>query len=170
MTYVPSSSRQHYINPKTPGHLRTVFAKILQSIRSTDIDLTSITEDLTSILEATYRPAIADQLILQGEVVYLASEDHIALANASSATAYKAVGVAFDDIPSGAEGYYVPLGVVTKVGWGLTPGALYYLSATVAGAIATAPTTTTVGHYVVPVGRALSGEDLLVDLDTIVKL
>lgn len=170
MPYFPSSSRDHYTNPKDPAQLRAVLAKILQSVRATDIDLSSITEDLTSILEASYRPAIADELILQGELVYLASEDHIALADASDGTAYLAVGMAFDDIPANVEGFYVPIGVVSKVGWGLTPNALYYLSASVPGDMNTTPTTSTAGHYVVPAGRALSTTDFLVNIGTIVKL
>lgn len=170
MSYVPSSSREHYVNPKTLGHTRAVFAKLLQTIRNTDLDLSSITEDLTSILEATLRLAIADEQILQGELVYLASEDHIALADASDGTAFRAAGMAFEDIPQDGEGLYVPFGVVTKEAWGLTPNAQYYLSASVPGEMNTAPTTTTVGHYVVPAGRALSADDFLVDIGTIVKL
>jgi hypothetical protein len=96
---------------------------------------------------------IADSAITARDVLYAPTSGHIALARADALATSKVIGIAVEDISSSATGLYAVVGAVTSTGWGLTTNAIYYLSPTVAGGItSTAPTT--IGQYVVPVGKA----------------
>ncbi len=140
-----------YTNPKTWPQLRQVLQQISRCL-----------SDFFGIL---IDEGVAAQAIDAGEVVYIPSAGNIDLADASAIATGRAVGVARENIASGASGEFVSNGKVTNTGWSLTPGATYFLSGTTPGAIVTAPDDTTEGTAVVQsVGFALSATELYVHI------
>lgn len=105
-----------------------------------------------------------------GNVVYIAADDDIEAARANAAATSKAVGLLVQlatEIPgttvgaAGDRGTVCNLGHVYCKGWGLTPGAIYYVSSSSAGAItATAPSGA--GTWTAVVGYAIDADTLFV--------
>jgi len=108
--------------------------------------------------------AIFDSTAAKGDVIYVSSNGHVDLAQADGDPQARAIGLALDDVLSGASGDYVTSGPFTNTAWSLTPGSIYYLApTTVAGGItATFPTTS--GHYVIIIGTALTPTSLNIEI------
>jgi predicted RecA/RadA family phage recombinase len=99
--------------------------------------------------------AIFDDTTVRGQVLYVPSDGHVGLARANAQATAGAVGFALSDTNAGQAGTYLSEGILADFA-GLSAGAVYYLSADIAGAwTATAPT---VG-FVSILGRALSSTD-----------
>jgi len=126
--------------------------------------------------EADYSEAVADSQIKIGHALYIKSNGHADLAQANGASSVQVAGVALSDAAAASTVKYITEGKVTRSDWtevigttALTPGITYFLSSTTAGLLtATAPTT--VGQYVVRVGRALDAETLDIEIELPVRL
>jgi hypothetical protein len=115
-----------------------------------------------------------------GAPVYTKTNGHVDLAQGNASGTAEVLGVVEDtSIAASASGNILIGGVLTATTtqWdavagttgGLTPGSVYYLSATTAGQLtATAPTT--VGQFVVRVGRALSATKMALMVMAPIKL
>lgn len=113
----------------------------------------------------------ANATLIAGNVVYTTTNDHVdkALADASGTT--YAIGLAAAAISSAASGVIQVNGILalTTGEWdavagttgGLTAGTTYFLSPDTAGLL-TATCPTTVGDYVVIIGKAISTTELLI--------
>ncbi len=120
--------------------------------------------------------AETDSDTLLGQPVYITAAGHAELAQANGAGTVGAVGLAAENADAGASLQYLTEGKITRTDWTsvagtatLSAGARYYLSATTAGRITvTAPTT--VGQYVLKVGRAISTTVLDIEIDDSIKL
>ena len=104
--------------------------------------------------------ATFQSLTLTGMALYVPTDGSVDLARADIYP--EVVGVAKSDVAASSSGEYATEGQITRSDWSavagratLTPGAYYYLSPDVAGQI-TSVAPTTMGHYVVVVGRALT--------------
>jgi len=111
--------------------------------------------------------AIFDSAAVEGQPVYVVSDTNVDLAD--NVTNYSVIGLANEDVTSGASGDYITEGTITKSDWttvvgttNLTPGAVYYLDS-VAGKLTSTPTTT-VGQHVVAVARAASATKLDIEI------
>jgi hypothetical protein len=105
-------------------------------------------------------------LYIDGAAVELAQADGIV----------NVVGVAAEDVVNGAEGRYRTEGQLERDDWTpvagtalLSPGAVYYLSPDTPGQI-TATATTTPGHVVLIIGRALTPTTLDVEIGSPILL
>lgn len=128
-------------SPKTPAHLRITLHR-LWSIGA------------ASFLGIFEEDSTMDAAVVAGEVVYATGADTLDLADASAVASSVVAGIALDAGGIGDSPRIQACGVVEIPGWGLTPGARYFLSL-VAGAITTtAPIS--VGEVVVDLGVALS--------------
>jgi hypothetical protein len=108
-------------------------------------------------------PATADVPLSLGAVVYASGPDRIDAAKADAVETSVPIGVTIADIAADEVGHYVHDGIVTNESWSLTPNAIYYLSADVAGGITdTAPDTS--GQFVIVIGTAVSPTRLLVEI------
>ncbi len=125
---------------------------------------------LPSVPEADYMSAEADSTIKIGYPIYIKSNGHLDPAQANAQATTGAVGVSISDTAAAAVCKYITEGKVTRSDWteiagvtSLTPGVSYYLSPTTAGHItSTAPTT--VGQFVVSIGRAISTTELDIEI------
>lgn len=109
--------------------------------------------------------ATADVAVTAGQIVRKTGAATIALAQADSISNAAAIGAATANIAMSATGRYRYTGEVTRAGWGLTPGAIYYLSAVTPGEIVSAPDSDAAGAVVLVVGRAKTATTLLVDIE-----
>jgi len=108
---------------------------------------------------ATEQDGTATQQLDLGEVVYADGAGSFDLAKADALATSHAIGVVTTAALITATATVATAGVAVVAGWGLTPGARYYLSEATAGAITTtAPTTRT--EIVLPIGEALSATEL----------
>ena len=99
--------------------------------------------------------AIFDSNTARGDVLYVADTGHVDLAQANGEPQAIAVGIALASVASGMAGTYQTTGPVSNPAWNLTPGAVYYLSPSVAGGMTdTFPNSP--GDYVCILGAALS--------------
>ena len=114
-----------------------------------------------------------------GMVVYPSGADQVSKARANASGTAFPIGMAEASIANSSSGNIVIEGLVTLTTgeWdavagtsgGLTAGTTYYLDPSTAGLItSTAPTT--VGQFVVEVGRALSTTELILDIQQTIKL
>lgn len=105
-----------------------------------------------------------------GRAVYVSAANSFALAQANASATKQVLGLVKDaSVAASAVGNVQTDGVITgtTAQWdsvsgqtgGLTPNAIYYLSATTAGAITATPPSAT-GQYLVPIGVALSTTSL----------
>jgi hypothetical protein len=95
-----------------------------------------------------------------GEIFYVFGADAVKKAKADAvATCTNNLWMATAVIGAGSTGVFQEDGVVTGLS-GLTPGAIYYLSAATAGAMTVTPPSTT-GQYVVRLGTALSATEFM---------
>ena len=121
----------------------------------------------------------ADATLIAGNVVYTTAADHVGKAKADAAGTAFGVGLATAAITSAAAGIIQYNGIVTlsTAQWdvafgttgGLTFNTTYYLSPTTAG-LGTGTCPTTVGQYVVILGKAISTTELLLNIDEPVLL
>lgn len=138
-----------YTNPRTQSQIRAV----LQSINVCLSDLTLAIDRVGTYL------GVAGEVISVGDVVRLSSGAFVR-AQADSESNALAIGVVQDI--SGLDVRIAMSDVVVNSGWTLTPGARYFLSATTAGGLVTAPDSTTAGAVALMVGYALSTTELFV--------
>ena len=114
-----------------------------------------------------------------GMVVYPSGADAVSKARANASGTAFPIGMAEATISNGASGNIIIEGVVTLTTgeWdalagtsgGLAYGTTYYLDPSTAGLItSTAPST--VGQFVVEIGRALSTTELVLDIQQTIKL
>ena len=111
----------------------------------------------TIVIENGNPPSIAvfDSNTARGDVLYVAETGHVDLAQANGEPQAIAVGIALASVASGMAGTYQTTGPVSNPAWNLTPGAVYYLSPSVAGGMTdTFPNSP--GDYVCILGAALS--------------
>jgi hypothetical protein len=133
----------------------------------TEVDVVSKTNDNASA-------------IVIGTPVYVKSNGNVDKAQANASGTVQVLGLVRDaSIPSSTSGVIQTDGVlsatteqwdaVTGDSGGLTPGAVYYLSASTAGQLTTnAPTTA--GQFVVRIGLALSSTELDISIEPPIKL
>lgn len=97
-----------------------------------------------------------------GDVVYISAADTVRKARADAVGTKDAFALAAQGVNAAAVGNYQTDGVLGGM-TGLTPGAVYYLSPTTAGAITTtAPSAS--GQYVVRIGIAVSATEMAIDI------
>lgn len=130
-----------------------------------DATLIRIDQERSTVFDADLGGAVTI-----GNAVYLDGNDDILAARANAAATTRAVGLLVElatTIPgttvgaSGNRGTVCNLGHVYCAGWGLTPGAIYYVSSATAGVItATAPSGA--GTWTHAIGYALDGNTLFV--------
>lgn len=115
----------------------------------------------TVVVESGSAPvaAIFDSITVRGDVLYVSSGGHVDLAQADGEPQALAVGIALESVSAGQAGAYRTNGVVSNPGWSLVPGAVYYLSPSVAGGMTDA-FPNSVGDHVVILGAALSATEL----------
>ena len=108
-------------------------------------------------------PGMASEILQAGQAVCIKSDGTYGLAQANSSTRYKVVGFALANYSVSNVVYFAQFNV--QLSGPLTPGAIYYLSDSSAGAItATKPTAS--GSYVVQVGIAVSSTVLNINIGT----
>ena len=173
--YVP---RKRSPNPHSPVEVRRAIQAGHQTAASqTDISSTinvrlseveSLVAELDGRLDAvedttvSTHSAVADENIAIGQLLYMKSNGHVALARANAASTMKVCGFATTAVSSGFAVKYNTDGRLSIPDWtaiigsaSLTPGSDYYLSTATAGLMtAAAPTAT--GSYVVRVGNVMS--------------
>lgn len=118
--------------------------------------------------------AIADSTMVAGTVIYVKSNGHIDRALADALPESSAMGLLYTDVSEGHTGYYITEGRITKTDWTaitgtamLTPGAMYFVSPTVAGGLTTnAPT----AGYVVHAARATSSQTIDIEVEDPIRL
>lgn len=111
--------------------------------------------------------------LIQGNVVYADANDGVKKAQANASGTSKPIGLSVGAPASSASGQIMVNGILalTTGQWdaafgttgGLTFGVDYYLSPTTAG-LGTATAPTTVGQYVVVLGRAISTTELMIEI------
>ena len=94
--------------------------------------------------------------------MYIFGSGTVKKALANAAITAEAIVVSVGVVVSTSNGPFQQNGLLGGFA-GLTIGAIYFLSATTAGAI-TSVAPTTLGQYVVQIGRALSATQLLIDI------
>lgn len=163
MVFIPGGSRQINTNPNTPASLRGSLSKLMRNQGNDRIDIKELQELAEQFKGFAIRPALANEEITIGEVVYEPTEGHIALASASDVLKYDPIGVALENIGSGSLGYYCAAGYVERQGWGLTTNAHYFLGTT-AGSLVLTPVDAE-GNMAIIIGEALSSTEFLVDIE-----
>lgn len=146
-----------YNSPKTPGHVLDTLWKLGVNVET----LATFTDGIeaTIIVEG-----VAGSNLTAGDIVYVSASNTFSRAQANAAGPSEAIGIVTATVLSGAVVRVQVAGEVQITGWGLTAGSWYYLSATVAGGkTVTAPST--VGQYVVRIGRAVTSERLALCID-----
>lgn len=150
---MPDPTQPVYTSPRSPAHLRDILSKLQQNVNN-------ISGTITDVFFFPIVSAAAP--FTAGDAVY-SNSGVITKAQANANNPSKVFGFVSQDIGTGDDGTVQDSGYVTRPAWGLTPGALYYLSPSVAGAITpTAPTTA--GQYVVEVGKAVSSTVLAIEI------
>lgn len=144
-----------YVNPRTPSEMRAVLADINRNLNAL----------ITEIISQGFDTITAASAISAGDFVYIDASGELDIAVASAYSTSLAIGVAVAGISAGSTGEIKTTGIVEKSGWGLTPGATYFLSAVAPGAIVTEPDITSAGAVAKVVGRALSATELFVDIE-----
>ena len=138
------------LNPilRTPSQIRRLIGRIAERLRVLDE-------------HAGNEIATFDSNTLVGQPLYAKASGNVDLADASAISTAEIVGLAYEDASATEDKRYTPDGRITLDDWtnvvgstNLTPGAVYFLSATAGQLTTTAPTV--VGEIVVRVGKALS--------------
>ena len=157
MTQLPISAL-----PKTPAQLRSTLDRLERNSSTTGGGATQ------AIFDSIFDEATADQAVALGDIVYISGAGTVDLAKADAASTYKVVGVVTVAAALGGTAQFQTQGIAGGFS-GLTAGDLYYLSAATAGSeTSTAPST--VGQYVVFLGKAISATELLFLPSTVVLL
>jgi hypothetical protein len=98
-----------------------------------------------------------------GDVMYIFGSDALKKAKADAPGTSECFGFAMAVIAAAATGAFQTDGIISGLS-GLTPGAIYYLSAATAGLMTvTAPSTT--GQTVVRLGKALSATEFEINIE-----
>lgn len=117
----------------------------------TEVDVISLTNGESSLAFAL------------GEVGYISGADAAKKAKADAPATSDPIGFATGPIAAGSAGLFQSDGILIGM-TGLTPGAIYYLSAATAGLITTvAPSAT--GQTVTRVGKAISATELEISIE-----
>lgn len=158
------------LNPRSPAQTRALIAALKAADDTTAAAIAALEADVL-VLQGQADPvsAVFDATIAVGQPVYVVSDGHADIARATSATLSNVAGLVYTAATSGNTGAYVPEGGrVTQADWtavigaaSLTPGAEYYLSATLGLLTTTPPSTAT--QIVVKVGRALTTQTFVVE-------
>jgi hypothetical protein len=126
-------------------------------------------EDFRDFLRLfTDRESVADSDMDPFQLIYVSSEGHVDLADASSIATSQVAGMTTSEAASGGFVSWRAFGVIEQVNWGLTPNSPYFLS-TNAGEILTAPVDAT-GNSDIMIGQSLSEDELFLDPSQIVVL
>jgi hypothetical protein len=118
-----------------------------------------------------YQTAEAGSTIKVGNPLYIAGDGRVYLAQANTAGQSQAVCLSLSDVVPGQACTYITEGYVERLDWteiagtvNLTMGATYFLNPSLAGRItSTAPST--VGQYVVRIGRAINATTLDIEIE-----
>jgi len=111
----------------------------------------------------------AGENISVGDFVYMFLDGKVYKSLADAAFSATVIGCCYEAANVGEIAGIKPIGEVTKIGWGLTLGGVYYLSDIVAGGITLIPPTT-LGHFVSPIGVAMNTNKLAVGIGLRVQL
>ena len=141
-------------NPKTPAHMRVTIDRLRKNI-----EIVNDAAAPASSSVATEQDGTATQQLDLGEVVYADGSGSFDLAKADALATSFAVGVVTTAALITATATVATAGVAVVAGWGLTPGARYFLSKDTAGAITTTSPIAD-GEISLPVGEALSATEL----------
>ncbi len=163
----------YYLSKDTAGRITTtapgdggecvVLIGRATSATSLDIELSPpiLLSGATEDEDPTVHTAIFDDSTVVGSMLYIKSDGHAGLADASAEATSGVAGVAIEVVTGGQTGHYITDGPVTRADWTpvlgtefLTPGSYYYLSLT-AGGITGTPVEE-IGESIVIVGRALT--------------
>lgn len=107
--------------------------------------------------------AIFDSDAQKGDLVYVSGNGHVDLAVGTGFPQSHAIGVAAQDVTAGQSGDVITGGPFTSENWSLTPGTVYFLSATTPGALtATAPNS--IGNHVIILGAATTDAQLNLEI------
>ena len=161
MPFVPQTGRSINTNPGTPAQLRATLAKLAKNLAEDASDIDEIEQNLLPLLRLVKRYSVADEAMTAGDVVYVTSEGHIGLADASDAAKYEPAGIILQDCVAGQTVLWSAGGVVKIEDWGLTPDRLYFLDASTPGGLVLTPVDAEDNAAII-VGKALSAEELLV--------
>lgn len=145
-----------YTNPQTQAHLRAVLAKL----RSLDENSYATLDDIEGINTDT---GTASEDLTGSQLVYVDSAGDVHLADASSESTGYVSGAATADATSGSVAAFKTVGIISRTGWGLTPGQSYFLSGVSPGEIVSVPDVASSGEVVIMVGRALSATELFLN-------
>jgi len=156
-----------YTSPTTAAHLRSVLSTVNTQLSDVTTELVEIVTRLEALEGfAGLQSATFDATTEEGQVVYMKSTGNTGLAEADNTTNAKAVGLAYTDVTAAGVGFFLSRGHFETADWtniigatNLTPGTIYFLSATAGRMTATAPTSGTI----VRMGIALSAT--IFDLD-----
>lgn len=117
----------------------------------------------------------SDNDMLKGQPVYVKSNGHLGPAVNTSFIESDVVGILTDDVLTSFSGLFVKDGPISLDDWtniigsaSLTQGASYYLGSTAGTLTKVAPDTG--GHYVCPIGRAISANILTLEINTKILL
>lgn len=126
---------------------------------------------LPTVSEIEYQSAEADSTIKIGYPIYLKANGHLDPAQANAAGPTQVAGLSLSDTTAGFACTYITEGTVERTDWTevagsalLVPGNTYFLSPTTAGQI-TNVAPSTLGQYVVRVGRAVTTTKLDVEIE-----
>lgn len=158
-------------NPTTPAQMRTFIAALNGQAAATSSGIDTLTTEVTQLQgQADPIAAVFDSTMGVGAPVKIVSTAHVDFAQADSIAHANVAGLVFAGAASAATGSYVPNGGrASQADWtsivgaaSLTPGAIYYLSATAGKLTTTAPTTS--GKVVIKVGRAITIHIMVVEI------
>lgn len=164
MPFTTQSSRITNTALRTEAQLRAAIARLVAGLKEDKESLNSVLTDLDVLLAAARREAVAGEAVSVGDVfrISVISPETVVKARANAVGTSDVCGVCTRTAASGGITEYCPLGVVEKPSWGLSD-AIYYLSASTAGLLTTtAPSS--VGQIILPVGVAVSSNELLVNI------
>jgi len=145
-------------SPKTEAHLRATLHRLRQRT------VTNVNPS-----GADTWTGLAGENLVAKNVVYASATGTALKALADAVATSYVIGISTATTLSGVASAIQVYGIVDITGWGLTPGAIQYLSPTTAGLLTETPTTTA-GEVVVEVGRALTATKLLLLPESIVLL
>lgn len=151
-----------YPSPKNHAHLQKVIDQLRKSIELTSNQLTDV--------DSSVRPTVTvDANVAVGQVVYATTADHVGLARANAIGTSKLIGIAGEAVTSGNDGFIVTAGLATVSNITLVTNTLYFLSAVTAGLLVST-IDATAGQFIVPVGRAVATDKLLITGGPIIQL
>ncbi len=161
MPYVPNTGRAVNAYPSDLAQLHSALARLIGTGVTDGDDIADLIDFEELLNRFSDRQSVADVTMPAYSVVYVSSEGHVALADASALATGAAAGMTLHEVATGGFVSWRAFGVVEQIGWGLTPNSRYFLS-TNAGEILTAPVDAS-GNIAIIVGDALSVNELFVN-------